>query len=410
MTHWPRTRVPRAAQLPERPDDMDWEHRAIALADQVTDPDSRWLAPVARVPRHELVPRWWVVDDSGRWSLRDGPSDPEAWAEAAYADRSLVTRVGPLHADKAQLGDHPEGLPTSSATLPSLVVRMLRHGRLGDGLDLLDLGTGAGGLTAYACHRLGDGCVTSLDIDPYLVGAAGERLASLGHHPRMLTADATEHVPGAYDRIVSTVALTPGPQLRPVLGSLRPGGRIATTLARTCLIVTGWKDRNGDVIGRVERDMAGFMLTRSGANYPAGLAELFARARAADGDETTTGRHPVVDVANAWELRSMLEITTPGVELDYATDGTDGTNNPVRTAYLAHPDGSWARASAAGRTDPPEVHQAGPQRLWNAVERIRDRLNTEGGLPLLGARVRMTPDGRCHLSRGQWQATMGARR
>lgn len=75
------------------------------------------------------------------------------------------TRVGASHADQAAPGDHPGGLPTSSATLPSLVVRMLRHTRLGDGLSLLDLGTGAGGLTAYACHRLGDRHVTSL-ADP----------------------------------------------------------------------------------------------------------------------------------------------------------------------------------------------------------------------------------------------------
>ncbi|MGW1054282.1 methyltransferase domain-containing protein [Streptomyces sp. NPDC002521] len=380
---------------------MDWETRAHALADQVTDPDSRWLAAVARTARHTLVPRWWEVDDAGRWVLRDGPSDSEAWADTAYADRSLITRVGTLHADQAKPSDEPKGLPTSSATLPSLVVRMLRHGRVGDGLSLLDLGTGAGGLTAYACHRLGDGCVTSLDVDPYLISAARERLASMGHHPKMITADATEHVPGSYDRIVCTVALSPGPGLRAVLGALEPGGRIATTLARTSLIITGWKDRNGDVVGQVERDMAGFMLTRTGDDYPPTLAHLFTLARGGQGEETSTGRYPVVDVANAWELRSMLEVTTPGVEVGYEINGRQ------RTAYLVHPDGSWARASAEW-TDPPEVHQSGPQRLWDALERIRNRLNAEGALPLLGARVRITPDGVCHLSRGRWRASMGA--
>nr|WP_319020158.1 hypothetical protein [Streptomyces sp. C8S0] len=197
-------------------------------------------------------------------------------------------------------------------------------------------------------------------------------------------------------------SLAPGPGLRAVLAALEPGGRIATTLARTSLIITGWKHRNGDVVGQVERDMAGFMLTRSGDDYPPALAELFALAREADGDETSTGRYPVVDVANAWELRSMLEVTTPGVELGYDTSGR------ARTAYLVHPDGSWARASAEW-TDPPEVHQGGPQRLWTALERIRNRLNTEGALPLLGAHVRITPDGVCQLSRGRWRAAMGAR-
>lgn len=379
---------------------MKWESRARVLAEKVADPDSRWWASVAATARHQLVPRWWELDDSGWWVLRDGASDAGVWADTAYADTSLVTRVGARHADHAQLGDRAEGLPTSSATLPGLVVRMLRHGRLGDGVSLLDLGTGAGGLAAYACHRLGDARVTSLDVDPYLVSVAGERLAGLGHHPRMVTANATERVPGSYDRIVSTVALTPGPGLRPVVAALAPGGRIATTLARTSLIVTGWKRADGEVVGVAERDMAGFMPTRSGANYPAELAELFALAREGEGEVRGTGRYPVVDVANAWELRSMLEVTTPGVQLAYETSGR------TRTAYLVHPDGSWARASAEW-TDPPGVHQGGPRRLWDALERIRNRLNAEGSLPLLGARVRITPDGVCHLSRGRWHAVMG---
>ncbi|MFG2969948.1 methyltransferase domain-containing protein [Streptomyces sp. NPDC048288] len=379
---------------------MNWESKASTLANRVTDPDSRWLAPVARVPRHELIPKWWELDGSEQWVLRDGPSDPEAWAEAAYADRSLVTRVGTLHADHAESGDHPEGVPTSSATLPSLIVRMLRHGRLGAGLPILDLGTGAGGLTAYACHRLGDAHVTSVDVDPYLVSAAGERLASMGYHPKMVAADATEHVPGSYDRIVSTVALAPGPGLRPILDALATGGRIATTLARTSLIVTGWKHASGDVVGVIERDMAGFMLTRSGDNYPAPLVELFALAQEAEGESRTTGRYPVLDVANAWEIRSMLEVMAPGVEVGYAASGRE------RTTVLVHPDGSWARASAEW-INPPEVHQSGPRKLWEVLERIRNRLNAEGALPLLGAQVRITPDGACHLSRGQWNASMG---
>lgn len=379
---------------------VNWEKRASALADQVTDPDSRWRPLVAAVPRHELVPRWWELDDAGGWNLREGGNDPATWAEAAYADRSLVTRVGGLHADHASPDDRPKGLPTSSATQPSLVVRMLRHGRLGTGLSLLDLGTGAGGLAAYACCRIGERYVTSLDVDAYLTTAAASRLAALGLHPKFITGDATERVPGTYDRIVSTVGLPTGPALRPVLAALAPGGRIATTLARTSLVITGWKQPNGEVVGRVEHDTAGFMLTRSGDNYPPPLTELLAHARASKGETTTTGRYPVLDVANARELHSMLEVTTPGVELAY--ESSDRT----RTAYLAHPDGSWARASAEG-TAPPEVHEGGPQRLWHALDRIRERLNAEGSLPLLGARVRITPDGVCHLWRGEWRASMG---
>lgn len=381
---------------------MDWHGPAARLADLVTDPDSRWLAMVAGVPRHQLVPRWWErAGDGSGWVLRDGSSDPGAWMQAAYSDRSLITRVGVLHADHARIGDRAHGRPTSSATMPSLVVRMLRHGRLGEGLSVLDLGTGSGGLTAYAALRIGDQHVTSLDVDSHLTGAAGERLARLGIHPHFVTADATEHVPGTYDRIVSTVGLPAGAGLTPFLGALAPGGRIATTLGRTCLIVTGWKHANGDVVGRVEHDMAGFMVTRSGDDYPPELTELFATARSTEGEEVSTGRYPVVDVANSWELRSMLELTVPGVELAY-----EELDDQTRTALLVHPDRSWARASAEW-TDPPEVHQSGPRKLWTAVERIRNRLNAEGSLPLLGAQVRITPDGVCHFSRGGWSTSLG---
>ncbi|MEV0849851.1 methyltransferase domain-containing protein [Streptomyces sp. NPDC049954] len=381
---------------------MHWQRRANQLATDVADQVSRWRSPVASVPRHQLVPRWWEPDGAGAWFLREGPSDPDAWANAGYADRSLVTKVGPLHADHAGPSDRPKGLPTSSATLPSLVIRMLRHARLGDGAPVLDLGTGAGGLAAYASARVGDLHVTSLDVDPYLVGIAGERLAAMGYHPKMVTADATEHVPGRYERIVATVALPTGPGLRAALAALVPGGRLVTTLAGTCLIVTGWKRSNGDVVGRVERDGAGFMLTRSGEDYPPGLGDLFAVAHEAEGDEVSTGRYPVLDVANAWELRSMLEVTTPGVEHAYVTRGR------TRTACLVHRDGSWARASAEW-IDPPEVHQSGPRRLWDALERVRHRLNAEGSLPLYGADALITPDGVVHLSRGQWHASMGNR-
>ncbi|MFF4329672.1 methyltransferase domain-containing protein [Streptomyces sp. NPDC001591] len=380
---------------------MDWQQHAVRLADQVTDPDSRWLAPVAHTARHELVPRWWEYDDAAEmWLLRDGASDPEAWARTAYSDVSVVTRVGARHADHGTAGDYADGMATSSSTLPSLVVRMLRHGRLGDGLSLLDLGTGAGGLTAYAARRLGDRSVTSIDVDPYLTEAAAERLARMGLHPAFHAVDATAEIPGRYDRIICTVAIRPGAGLRTVLGALHEGGRLVTTLAGTSLILTGWKGKNGELVGRIERDWAEFMLTRSGQDYPSALVKLFKLADQEAGEHVSTGRYPVLDVSNAWEVRSMFEVTTPGVQHHYTM------RERRRTLLLVHRDGSWARA-IGDWTAPPTVHQGGPRRLWDALERIRSRLNVEGGLPIYGADARVTSDGVVHLSRGQWRGTLG---
>ncbi|MEU5030313.1 methyltransferase domain-containing protein [Streptomyces milbemycinicus] len=376
---------------------MDWKPHAERLAAEVTRPVSRWRDAVAGTPRHCFVPRWWEPTGGSTWALRDGSADEAAWMRAAYSDTSLVTRVGPLHADDASPEDQPAGLPTSSSTMPGLVVRMLRHGLLYDGTDLGLIGTGTGASTALAVHRLGERHVTALDVDPYLTEAATARLASLGMSPRVVTCDASGPLPGDFDRIVSMVALR---GLAGVLAALRPGGRLVTTLARMNVIITADKEADGSARGVVEWDRAGFMPVRSGADYPTGTSELFAAVRDREGEDVTEGRYPVLNVAEAWDVRAMLELAAPGVETYYEEHGEQ------RTAWLAHRDGSWARASATWLQQP-TVHQSGPRRLWTVLERIRNRLNAEGGLPIYGSRVQITPDGACHFTRGGWSASYG---
>ncbi|MEU8876519.1 methyltransferase domain-containing protein [Streptomyces javensis] len=376
---------------------MDWKPHAERLAAEATPPVSRWRDAVASTPRHVFVPRWWEPTGSGTWALRDGPADEAAWLRAAYSDTSLVTRVGPLHADRAGPDDRPRGVPTSSSTMPGLVVRMLRHGLLYDGADLGLIGTGTGASTALAAWRLGEKHVTAMDVDPYLTGTAADRLASLGMSPKVVTCDVTGPLPGDFDRIVSMVAL---PNLASVTAALRPGGRLVTTLARMSVIVTADKDADGCARGVVEWDRAGFMSTRTGADYPPGTEVLFAAVRDREGEQMIEGRYPVLNVAEAWDVRAMLELAVPGVETHYEERGEQ------RTAWLVHADGSWARASATW-IDPPTVHQGGPRRLWTVLERIRHRQNAEGGLPIYGSRVHITPDGVCHFTRGKWSASYG---
>ncbi|WP_436745439.1 methyltransferase domain-containing protein [Streptomyces sp. URMC 129] len=348
---------------------------------------------MAETPRHQLVPRWWERGPDG-WTLIDGAEDEARWAATAYADRSLITSVVGQHADHATPGDRPVGLPTSSATLPSLTLRMLRYAQLDHGDELLDVGTGSGYGTALATHRLGEKRVTSVDIDPYLVGVARERLAGMGLRPGIFCGDATGALPGSYDRIVATVAVRPIPVSW--LAALRTGGRLVTTISGTSLIVTAEKRADGGAEGRVEWDRAGFMHARpSPGDYPPGVGELLALARDQEGDEVTVGPYPVVDVANAWDLSSMLGLTVPGIEHQYQEDGEQ------RVALMAHPDGSWARATATG-DDPPAVHQGGPRRLWNELDAIRSYWLSNGELPVRGARVLIKPDGRAVLARGKW--------
>lgn len=379
----------------------DWQPAARRVAAEVTDPVSRWRPVVESVPRHLFIPHWWEWQHPDGWSVRDGHSAVIDWMEAAYSDRTLVTRLGTAHADHAQPGDHPDGRPTSSATQPGLVVAMYRHAGITDDSDVLDVGTGSGYGTALLARRLGEGRVTSVDVDDYLVQAATERLDSIGLHPELAVCDATGELPGTYDRIVSMMSVAPLPPSW--LAGLRPGGRLVTVLAGTGLLVTADKTEDGGAFGRTEWYRAGFMAARSGPDYAPALLDVHPEARDGEGECVTTGRYPVVNVGNAWELQSMLGVTVPGIEHHYQS-GEDGT----RTAWLLHPDGSWARATARG-DELPVVAQSGPRRLWNLVDEIRHAWLTDGKLPVYGAVLTIDPDGSVHLKKGRWTADVPAR-
>ncbi|MFC5187148.1 methyltransferase domain-containing protein [Actinomadura harenae] len=383
---------------------MDWKPHAARLAEQVTHTTSRWRPIVESVPRHVFVPRWWSWDrpapgpyGSAVWSLVNGPADRQAWFTAAYTDRSRVTRVGALHADDARADEQATGSPTSSATLPGLVVTMFQHARIVDGLDVLDVGTGSGYGTALLAERLGDARVTSVDVDPYLVAAADERLDRIGHHPTVRTVDATGPLDGEFDRIVATVAVRPIPASW--LAALRPGGRLVTTIAGTNLLLTADRTPDGGAQGRIEWDRAGFMTTRTGLDYPDETVKRIEEARTAEA-EPETSPYPVLNVMEAWEPYSMLGVTLPGLEHDYQQGPDD-----LGTAIMTHGDGSWARAT--GYPDQPAtVHQGGPRRLWSTLDGLRSRWLRDGSLPVYGARASITPDGTITLRRGRWSTTI----
>jgi protein-L-isoaspartate O-methyltransferase len=299
-----------------------------------------------------------------------------------YADETLVTRVGALHADLAGPQDRAVGAPTSSSTLPGLIVRMLHLLNPEPGQQVLDIGTGSGYSAALLGHRLGDELVTSIDVDAYLVQAARDRLEGFGRRPRMVVADATGELPeGEYDRMMATVSVRPVP--RSWLAALRPGGQIVTTIAQTSLLVSAKLEPGLVARGSVQPDPASFMRTRSGANYPARLDSVYAAARDADGDEVRDLQRPVPDLWTDWQLRALYELDSADIENRSATD-EDGK----AIVWLLARDGSWARADeGTGR-----VHQSGALRLWNDLERVRARWEEAGRFPLHELTVEFTPE------------------
>jgi protein-L-isoaspartate O-methyltransferase len=157
--------------------------------------DPAWRHAVETVPRHHFVPGFYLQaahrsgDGLPVWEPLTGRTDQDRWLGAAYTDQTLITQFD---------GDEPDwncpeprtgGAPTSSSTLPSLVVRMWTDADLHDGHDVLEIGTGTG-YSALACERLGEtGSVTSIEVDPQRLDQVATALYGNGYNPNLAVAD-----------------------------------------------------------------------------------------------------------------------------------------------------------------------------------------------------------------------------
>lgn len=379
---------------------MDWKHHAAALADEVCGPGPQWHAAVSKVPRHKLLPRWWNAAPGCEWRVYDGPSDEGAWMAYVYADRPVVTEVAGVHADHAD-GQPMSAyaLPTSSSSMPSRVISMLCYARVREGADVLIVGTGSGYSTALASHLLGTRHVTAIDVSPYVTASAADRLRPLGIMPSIVTGDATQELPGTYDCIVSMTSVWPVPASW--LTALRPGGRLATSLAGTPMILTAGKAETGEwaATGRIEWEPAGFMPVRTGGDTGAALHNVRDTVDGMADGEVTTGRHPVINVRGSRDLAAMMAISVPGIQHAYS-EASDGG----RTAWMLAGDGSWAKAADGDGDERPVVTQGGPRRLWDILDDHRDRWLSRGSLPAYGATARVRADGTVWLFRDGWSA------
>lgn len=230
--------------------------------------------------------------------------------------------------------------------------------------------------------------MASVDREPYLVQIARERLAGFGRTPAVHVLDATTALPAdEYDRIIATVSVRPIPQVW--LEALRPGGRIVTTIAQTSLLISAEMDDDGVARGAVQADPAGFMRSRQTADYPPRLDHVYAAARDATGDEVRGVVDGVPDLWADWQLRSLYELHNPDIEHRSATHD-DGR----RTVWLLGDDGSWARTEESTGI----VHQSGPRRLWDDLDKVRTRWNDAGRFPLHQLTAEFTPDHNLLLS------------
>ncbi|MGK5733754.1 methyltransferase domain-containing protein [Streptomyces sp. URMC 124] len=226
----------------------------LRAAGELTDP--RWRRAFAEVPRELFVPSYYAGVPGGRHRLSAADPDPlghESWLVGAYADEPLATRVR-------------DGELITSSSQPSLMAMMLSALNVQDGHTVLEVGTGTGYNAALLAHRLGDGKVTTVDLDPEITDPARDHLAAAGFHPEVVTGDGALGCPwrAPFDRVLATCAVSRVPPAW--LAQTRPDGLILAPLA-TGLIALRVKDAT-HAEGRFLRTPAYFVPLRGGAAAP----------------------------------------------------------------------------------------------------------------------------------------------
>jgi protein-L-isoaspartate O-methyltransferase len=333
----------------------DWRVRAGRLVDELTEAgvlsSPRWRRAVAEVPRHLLVPAYYVYTTQG-WRAADttSPDGRQRWLELVYANKALFVLPGGL----------------SSTSMPGLMTRMLEALDVRDGQRVLEIGTGSGYNAALLCHRLGDQQVFSVDLEAELVDLARDRLAAIGYRPTLVARDGIgglpEHAP--YDRVIATCSVPAIPwgwvQQTGVDGLLLADLKLGGTAGNLVLL-----RRLGDrAEGRFDDRFGSFMPMRHVHGPPRPAPMRRDRGGA-------TERGTCLDLPRPWEQRVFWFFAHLDAELDFSGHGQvfDPETGQPGDAFLASPDGSWCEIGATVDHDRTRrVWQGGPRRLWDEIE------------------------------------------
>ncbi|MBW5485711.1 methyltransferase domain-containing protein [Streptomyces bambusae] len=232
--------------------------RELTAAGVLADP--AWRAAFAAVPRHLFVPFFYTGRGAGHerlWAEDPDPARRARWLRGVYEDTPLATRVR-------------DGELVSSSSQPSLMARMLQALDVRDGDNVLEIGAGTGYNAALLCHRLGDGLVTTVDLDEEIAESARAHLAQLGFHPAVVAGDGARGCPARapYDRIIATCTL---PRIPPAwLVQCRPGALVLAPLSTGLIALRVRDPRFAE--GRFLHTPAYFVPLRGASAAPPGAA------------------------------------------------------------------------------------------------------------------------------------------
>ncbi|MET9757687.1 ATP-grasp peptide maturase system methyltransferase [Streptomyces sp. NPDC006372] len=342
-----------------------------------------WKRAAEAVPRHEFLRGGYfrLVTDAEPTAWEAVHEGDEGWLEGCYADTSLVTQIAGTIVPEDVRGRIMR-LPTSSSTLPSLVLRMLEDLQVEDEHKVLEIGTGTGYSTAVLCARLGAGNVTSIEYDEHVASRARTTLGRLGTYPSLVTGDGLlghrEDAP--YDRVIATCGVRTVPAAW--LEQTRPGGLILAT-------VGGWLGsselarltvhEDGTASGPLLGGGVNFMLARPDLPPPLGLLPDLGEGKE---HETPAGAEPLSN----WTARFVAQLAVPGAQRVALHRG--GRTEDV---LIDVESGSWAAVyEDCGRW---LVRQGGPNALWDAVEEQFGRWRAAGAPALEEFTVSVTPEG-----------------
>ncbi|MGW1173705.1 ATP-grasp peptide maturase system methyltransferase [Kitasatospora sp. NPDC002543] len=316
--------------------------------------DPAWRAAALAVPRELFVGSFFApVPGSNPTAYRPVHRTDPRWLEQVYADETLITQLdGHVRPEDVAEGA-VTGTPSSSSTLPSLVLSMWQQLGVEAGHRVLEVGTGTGYSTALGAHRLGDGNLTSIEYDPLVAECAATAIRAAGFSPRLIVGDGLLGDPdgGEYDRLIATCAvryLPPG-----WLHQVKPGGAILVTLSGwgfgfglVRLVVTA----PGEGTGRFLPGCTSFMIARPHDRPPRQSISLL------PGEERPTRIDP--EIIATWTGSWVAQLAAPSAERmgvgGHQILSDVATGSQARTA--PHPAGGWT------------VVQRGPLRLWDQVE------------------------------------------
>ena len=320
-----------------------------------------WQAAIKATPRHRFLPeRIWLENDEGGYEPCDLSTDHDRWFEAAYQDTPIVTQINDGQASAAPA----DAWPSSSASAPSIVVRMLRDLDVRPGMNVLEIGTGTGWNAALLSQRVGSDEVFTIEVDGDTAAEARHRLARAGYSPTLVIGDGADGHPEAapFDRVIATCSVRRIPyawvaQSRPGAVIVAPWGPEYGGEAVARLVVGDDGTAGGRFVGS-----SAFMRLRQQRTARPGSPEYLSGPWPADGAKSSTPLSP--EALADWPAMFAVGVQVPGA-FPLTERYADGTY----TLWL-HDTAvtSWATADwEPGRTAY-EVVQSGPRSLWNEVE------------------------------------------